>query len=116
MPGGAAAVAAGPQVEIDRAVIDAWNAAVVGTKLKPVEYATAARRREARRLAGWFEGDAAAQVTACSDLFRRIAATDFCAGRARSGWLASFEWACDHDNAAKVLEGRFFELRKGVRS
>ncbi len=93
-------------------VAAAWNEAVAGTPLPPLEFLTAKRRKAAQGLADWFSGTPAERRTAIMALFRLLAASEYCCGAGRDGWKASFEWACDVDNAAEVLEGRFFEVRK----
>ena len=41
------------------------------------------------------------------DIFRRIAASDFCRGKNDRGWVASIDWVLQPDTAAKVLEGKY---------
>ena len=40
-------------------------------------------------------------------VFARINASPFCRGQNDRGWLATFEWALNPDNIAKVLEGKY---------
>lgn len=42
------------------------------------------------------------------EVFRRVAASDFCKGRNKRGWRADFDWLIKNDhNMVKVLEGKY---------
>ena len=86
-------------VGLDVAV--AWNEQA--HKLKAIREVTASRRDKIRARVNepFFRANYRAAIA-------RIAASDFCTGKNRTGWTADFDWFVNNDkNIAKVMEGKY---------
>lgn len=91
-------------------IVELYNAAVKETHLPPAKGLTAARRRAVAER--WREDKERQSIEWWTAFFRRIAASDFLAGRSprsagHENWRPNFDWFTKPGNLLKVIEGSY---------
>ncbi len=98
-------------------IVELYNAAVQGTHLPPAKGLTPMRKRQIAQR--WLEDKERQTIEWWTDFFRKIAASDFLAGRTpptpgHENWRPNFDWFMKPGNLLKVAEGSY--ENKGPRS
>jgi hypothetical protein len=88
-----------PPPRVGQKLMEAWNGCEKLTKIKTItpgrERALRARAKDQFFRDNWQEG------------IRRVVESDFCTGKNKRGWVATFDWFIRPDTLGKLIEGQY---------